>query len=56
MNNSEKVQAALAALRKRWIEMHDGKTAEERRHPATLRAASEYLNDDPDDSPPIEVR
>jgi hypothetical protein len=34
MNNSEKVQAALAILRKRWMETHGGLTHEQCRHPA----------------------
>lgn len=34
MNNKEKVRAALAAIRKRWMEAHDGKTPQEYRSAA----------------------
>ncbi|MFW2408045.1 MULTISPECIES: hypothetical protein [Burkholderia] len=54
MNNSEKVQAALAALRKRWMEIHGGKTPQECR-PVALKA-HDNDNDELDQSHPIEAR
>lgn len=47
MNNKEKVQAALAAIRKRWMEAHDGKTPQEWRS-AALPTVSDDGHDDAD--------
>ncbi|WP_124595724.1 hypothetical protein [Burkholderia stagnalis] len=54
MNNSEKVQAALAAIRKRWMETHGSKTPQECRL-AALKASHDS-NDEPDELPPVEAR
>ncbi|KWH15139.1 hypothetical protein [Burkholderia multivorans] len=53
MNNKEKVQAALAAIRKLWMERHDGMTPQECRS-AALKVGDDS-NDEPDVSAPIEA-
>lgn len=54
MTNSEKVQAAIAVIRKRWMEMHGGMTPQECR--SALLTAGDVSNDGGNNSGSVETR